>query len=168
MYMKKIISLVLLSAMLMPILASMPTSSASVVADDAAVTRAVNGYFVNPVSGTTVSGVVAVDFYGDNNGAALKKATVAVYKGTTVITNFVSMTNLGSNHWGYNWNTARLTDGSGYELRVRAYYLKNKYTQYTAGSLVVSNGGTPPPPPPPPPGDNVLTSGTCLKQFNLW
>jgi len=159
MYMNKIISLVLLSAMLMPILASMPTSSVSAVADDAAVSRAVTGNFNNPVAGSTVSGVVAVNFYGVNNGVKLTKATVAVYQGTTVKVSFTTMTDLGSNNWGYNWNTAALTDGSNYELRVRAYYTKNKYTTFTCGSLVIANGGTPPPPPPPPPGDNVLTSG---------
>jgi hypothetical protein len=164
MYIKKVISLVLLSAMLLPIIAAIPTASAVVTStDDVEVTtRAATGNFVNPVAASTVSGVVAVDFYGTSSGAALKKATVAVYQGTTVIVNFATMTNLGSNHWGYNWNTASLTDGSGYELRVRAYYLKNKYTQFTCGSLVVSNGGTPPPPPPPPPGDNVLTSGQTV------
>jgi hypothetical protein len=160
MYIRKIVSLILLSAMILPLIAAMPTVSATVTStDDVEVSRAATGNFVNPTSGQTVSGVVAVDFYGTNSGAALKKATIAVYKGTTVIVNYASMSNLGSNHWGYNWNTASLTDGSGYELRVRAYYLKNKYTQFTCGNLVVSNGGTPPPPPPPPPGDNVLTSG---------
>jgi hypothetical protein len=157
MYIRKIFSLVLLLAMIMPLMAIMPNVAAAAPADDASAARAASGNFVNPTSGQTVSGIVAVDFYGTNSGAALKKATVAVYQGTTVITNFVSMTNLGGNHWGYNWNTASIADGT-YELRVRAYYLKNKYTLFTCSSIVVSNGGTPPPPPPPP-GDNVLTSG---------
>jgi hypothetical protein len=132
--------------MIMPLMAIMPNVAAAAPADDASVARAASGNFVNPTSGQTVSGIVAVDFYGTNSGAALKKATVAVYQGTTVITNFVSMTNLGSDHWGYNWNTASLADASNYELRVRAYYLKNKYTLFTCSSIVVSNGGTPPPP----------------------
>jgi hypothetical protein len=157
MYMSKLISLSLLFAMILPICAAMPVST--VASDDgAAVTRAATGSFVNPVSGSTVSGTVAVDFLGSNNGAKLVKATIAVYQGTTVKVSFTTMTYISSNHWGYNWNTAALSDGNNYELRVRAYYLKNKYTQFTCGSLVIQNGVTPPPPPPPP-GDNVLTSG---------
>jgi hypothetical protein len=159
MYCKQILAVSLLFAMLVPILVAMPIATDASTKDDFALaSRAATGNFVNPVSGTTVSGVVAVDFYGVNGASKLVKATIAVYKGTTVITNFVTMTSLGSNHWGYNWNTASLTDGSGYELRVRAYYLKNKYTVFTCGSLVVSNGGTP----PPPPTGNELTSGQTV------
>jgi hypothetical protein len=158
MYISKIVSLVLLSAMLLPMMATLPSAAVATATDDVVVSRAATGNFVNPTAGQTVSGVVAVDFYGTNGALKLNKATVAVYKGTTAVVSFTTMSDLGSNHWGYNWNTASLTDGSGYELRVRAYYTKNKYTLFTCGSLVVSNGGTPPPPPPPP-GDNVITSG---------
>jgi len=160
MYIKKLISLVLLLAMLMPIIAAMPTASAApTVTDDVAVSRAVNGNFVNPVAGNTVSGVVAVDFYGDNSGAKLVKATVAVYLGSVAKVSYTTMTYTSGNHWTYNWNTAAQSDGSGYELRVRAYYTKNKYTTFYCNSLTIANSVTPPPPPPPPPGDNVLTSG---------
>jgi hypothetical protein len=158
MYFKQLISLGLLSAMLMPILVAMPIATGASTRDDLVVSpRAATGNFVNPVSGQTVSGIVAVDFYGVNGALKLNKATFAVYQGTTVKLSFTTMTDLGSNHWGYNWNTASLSDGN-YELRVRAYYTKNKYTLFTSGVLV-SNGGTPPPPPP---GDNVLTSGVTV------
>jgi hypothetical protein len=158
MYIKKLISLALLTAMLLPMFTALSTASAAApVTDDVAVSaRAVTGNFVNPVSGTTVSGVVAVTFYGVNSGVKLTKATCAVYQGITAIVSFTTMTDLGSNQWGYNWNTASMSDGSNYELRVRAYYTKNKYTLFTCASLTISNGVTPPPPPP---GDNVLTSG---------
>jgi hypothetical protein len=158
MYFKQILSLALLSAMLMPILVAMPIATDATTRDDLAFApRAATGNFVNPVNGQTVSGIVAVDFFGVNGALKLNKATFAVYQGTTAILSFTTMTDLGSNHWGYNWNTVSLSDGD-YQLRVRAYYTKNKYTLFTCGVLV-SNGGTPPPPPP---GDNVLTSGVTV------
>jgi len=161
MYMKKIISLILLSAMLLPIMAAMPTvSAAPTVTDDVTVvSRAVTGNFVYPVAGNTVSGVVVVDFYGVNSGAKLVKATFAVYQGTVAKLSFTTMTFTSDNHWTYNWNTAAFADGT-YELRVRAYYLKNKYNTFYCSNIVVSNTVTPPPPPPP--GDNVLTSGVTV------
>jgi hypothetical protein len=156
MYFKQILSLALLSAMLMPILAAMPIATDATTRDDLVVSsRAATGNFVNPVNGDTVSGVVAVDFYGVNGALKLNKATFAVYQGTTAKLSFKTMSDLGSNHWGYSWNSASVSDGS-YQLRVRAYYTKTKYTTFTC-NIVVSNAVT-----PPPPGDNVLTSGQTV------
>jgi hypothetical protein len=156
MYIRKIFSLVLLLAMIMPLMAIMPSAAAVTPADDAVSARAATGSFVNPTSGQTVSGVVAVDFLGSNGGVKLTKALIAVYLGSTAKVSYTTMTYTSSNHWSYNWNTVAQADGSGYELRVKAYYTKSKYTLFTCSSLVISNGVTPPPPPP---GDNVLTSG---------
>jgi hypothetical protein len=142
----------ILGIMALSILAAIPVAAS----DSPVVDRAVNGSFVNPTAGATVSGTVAVDFLGDNSGAKLVKATVAVYLGSTAKVSFTTMTYTSANHWTYNWNTVAQSDGSGYELRVRAYYTKNKYTTFYCSSLVISNSVTPPPPPP---GDNVLTSG---------
>jgi len=156
MYFKQILSLALLSAMLMPILAAMPIATDATTRDDLVVSsRAATGNFVNPVNGDTVSGVVAVDFYGVNGALKLNKATFAVYQGTTAKLSFKTMSDLGSNHWGYSWDSASVSDGS-YQLRVRAYYTKTKYTTFTC-NIVVSNAVT-----PPPPGDNVLTSGQTV------
>jgi hypothetical protein len=156
MYIRKIFSLVLLLAMIMPLMAIMPSAAAVTQEDDSSVARAATGSFVNPTTGQTVSGVVAVDFLGSNGGVKLYKALIAVYLGSSAKVSYTTMTYTSSNHWAYNWNTVAQADGSGYELRVKAYYTKSKYTLFTCNSLVISNGVTPPPPPP---GDNVLTSG---------
>jgi hypothetical protein len=124
--------------MLMPILAAMPIATDATTRDDLVVSRAATGNLVNPVNGDTVSGVVAVDFYGVNGALKLTKATFAVYQGTTAVVSFKTMSDLGSNHWGYSWNTASLSDGN-YELRVRAYYTKNKYTTFTCGVTASSS-----------------------------
>jgi hypothetical protein len=137
--------------MALSILAAIP-----VAASDSPVTRAVTGNFVNPTAGATVSGTVAVDFYGVNNGAKLYKANVAVYLGSSAKVSYKTMTFASGNHWTYNWDTTAQADGTGYELRVRAYSTKSKYTTFYCSSLVIDNAVTPPPPPP---GDNVLTSG---------
>jgi hypothetical protein len=129
--------------------------------------------FVNPVAGDTVSGTELIDFLGDYNGAKLVKATVALYKGTTAVFSYRTMSFAGSNHWTYSWDTTTAADGSGYELRVRAYYTKNKYTTQYCSNLIVSNSVTPPPPPPPTPGQ--LTSGqkvtgslTATGDYDVW
>jgi hypothetical protein len=92
----------ILGIMALSILAAIPVAAS----DSPVVDRAVNGSFVNPTAGATVSGTVAVDFLGDNSGAKLVKATVAVYLGSTAKVSFTTMTYTSANHWTYNWNTA--------------------------------------------------------------
>ena len=101
-------------------------------------------YFVEPTNGDTVSGQIAVDFYGTYRGAALYTVTIAVYKDGAALTSFVAMTNLGSNHWGVTWDTNTFDDGTGYALYALAYKNSVQKRTYAVTSLIISNGGSTP------------------------
>jgi len=143
MNMKNYVLLVLLSGMLMisimPAVNSASTSAVPTVENNARATYVC--YFVNPSSGNTLSGDVVIDFYGTYRGRTLYDVKVAVFQNGAQLTSYVSMSNVGSNHWQITWDTASFDDGAGYSLSARAYRTSRSSKYYTLSNLVIANGG---------------------------
>jgi hypothetical protein len=134
-----ILSIGFLALMLVSMLGSSTVNAVAISENDARATYVC--YFINPSGGDTVSGDVVIDFYGTYRGRTLYEVRAAVYQGGSALTSWVSMSYAGGNHWEVTWDTASFDDGTGYQLRARAYRRAGKFRTFYCNDLTIENGG---------------------------
>lgn len=93
----------------------------------------------DPNGGETVSGTYTVTLTADYNGNALYQAKVKVYKGTTALTSYMTMTKVSKKVWRFSWDTTGLDDGSNYKLRFKIWRSSGYYTTRYTGYFSIDN-----------------------------